>query len=187
MKNQNARKNNDAIGLFGKHFKQKQSALPIIMEKSKLLTISVLGLLLLNLATLAFLFLSGPKGHRRPPHGDQPQPKEIIIDQLHFDANQQKEYGKIIEWHQSEIKKLDTEIRQTKNDLYALLNQPQVNIKTKDSLLGVLNGYQKQIEQTHFKHFEDIKKLCRPDQIEDFNALTEELGRIFATNHHPRR
>lgn len=156
------------------------------MEKSKLLTISVFGLLLLNLATLAFLFLNGPKGHRPPPPGNQPRPKEVIIDQLHFDEAQQKEYGKIIHWHQGEIRKLDNNIRQTKNDLYALLSQSNVSIKSKDSLIALLNGYQKQIEETHFKHFDDIKKLCHPDQIEDFNALTEELGRIFAPNHRPR-
>jgi hypothetical protein len=156
------------------------------MEKSKLLTTSVFGLLLLNIATLAFLFLNGPKGHRPPPHKTQLQPKEVIIDQLHFDATQQKEYDKIIHWHQGEIRKLDNNIRQTKNDLYALLNQTQVNVKTKDSLIIALNGYQKQIEVTHFKHFEDIKNICHPDQIEDFNALTEELGRIFAPNRRPR-
>jgi hypothetical protein len=156
------------------------------MEKSKLLTISVFGLLLLNLATLAFLFLNGPKGHRPPLPGIQPSPKELIIDQLHFDTNQQKEYGKIIRWHQDEIRNLDNNIRQTKNDLYALLNQSPVNIKTKDSLIAVLNGYQKQIEETHFKHFEDIKKLCHPDQLDDFNALTEELGRVFTPAHHSR-
>ncbi len=158
------------------------------MEKSKLLTISVFGLLALNLAILAFLFLNGPKGHRPPPpHGDQQNPRELIIEQLHFDAAQQKEYSKIIEWHKKSIRDLDNNIRQTKNDLYALLRQQQVDVKAKDSLMTVLNTFQKQINETHFKHFEDIKKLCHPDQLEDYNALTEELGRIFSPNHPPRR
>ncbi len=158
------------------------------MEKSKLLTISVFGLLVLNLATLGFLFLNGPKGHRPPPPpGDQQNPRELIIDQLHFDAAQQKEYGKIIQWHQKTIRELDHNIRETKNDLYALLRQEQVNGKTKDSLMNVLIDDQKQIDETHFKHFEAIKKLCHPNQLEDFNSLTEELGRIFAPNHPPRR
>ncbi|MFM2214432.1 MAG: hypothetical protein RL427_1695 [Bacteroidota bacterium] len=156
------------------------------MEKSKLLTISVFGLLLLNLATLGFLFLHGPKGHRPPPQGNQLQPREVIINQLHFDAAQQKDYTKIIQIHQDAIRELDNNIRQTKNDLYALLSDSQVNVKTKDSLINVLNAYQKQINETHFKHFEDIKKLCHPDQMEDFNTLTGELGRIFTPNRIPR-
>jgi protein CpxP len=163
--------------------KPKQSAIPITMEKTKLLTISVIGLLLLNFATLGFLFLNGPKGHRPPmggTHQEREKPREIIIEKLHFDANQQKEYDKIIQWHHGEIEKLDKNIRQTKNELYSQLMQPEVDIKTKDSLITLLNSYQKQIEQTHFKHFEDIKKLCHKDQMDDFNELTEELARIFA-------
>ncbi|WP_162128227.1 periplasmic heavy metal sensor [Flavobacterium phycosphaerae] len=159
------------------------------MEKTKLLTIAVIGLLLLNLATLGFLFLNGPKGHRPPMdgmHGRQ-KPREIIIEKLHFDIAQQKEYDRIIQWHQGEIRKLDQNIRQTKNELYSQLMQPEVNAKTKDSLIAVLNSYQKQIEQTHFKHFEDIKKLCHPNQREDFNDLTEELARIFAPKPHGPR
>jgi hypothetical protein len=156
------------------------------MEKTKLLTIAVIGLLLINLATLCFLFLNGPKGHR-PSHEGKPMPKELIIEKLHFDANQQKEYDKLIQWHHGQITKLDDNIRQTKNELYSQLNQTEVNIKAKDSLIMLLNSYQKQVEETHFKHFEDIKKLCHKDQMGDFGELTEELGRIFAPKPHGPR
>jgi len=158
------------------------------MERTKLLTITVIGLLLLNFATIGFLFLSGPKGHKPPndmPVG-RPNPKEIIIERLHFDVNQQREYDKIIQWHKDEIKRLDDGIREAKNDLYAQLKEPQIDLKIKDSLIAVINSNQKQIEATHFKHFEDIKKICHKGQIEDFNDLTEELSRIFAANKPPR-
>jgi hypothetical protein len=158
------------------------------MKKTKLLTITVIGLLLLNFAILAFLLVSGPRGHKRQtdrPEG-RPNPREIIIERLHFDDKQQKEYEVLIKWHRGEIKKLDSNIRQTKNELYSQLNQKEVNLKTKDSLISLLNSYQKQVEETHFKHFVDIKKLCHQDQLEDFNELTEDLSRIFAPNKPPR-
>jgi hypothetical protein len=75
---------------------------------------------------------------------------------------------------------LDDSIRQTKNKLYSGLSENNINTKTKDSLIALLNAYQKQVEETHFKHFEDIKKLCKPEQQDDFKALTEELSKIFA-------
>ena len=149
------------------------------MERTKLLTITVIGLFLINLATLGFLFLNGPKPGEMPHEGRR-QPKTIIIEKLHFDANQQKEYEKLIRWHREEIDQLDDSIRQTKNKLYSGLSESNLNIKTKDSLIALLNAYQKQVEETHFKHFEDIKKLCKPNQQEDFMALTTELSRIFA-------
>jgi len=159
------------------------------MERTKLLTITIIGLLLLNFATLGFLFMSGPRGHKRPnerPEG-RPDPREIIIERLHFDVKQEKEYAELIKWHRGEIKKLDSIIRQTKNELYLQLNQTEVNLKTKDSLITLLNSYQKQVEETHFKHFEDIKNLCHKDQMEDFNELTEDLSRIFVPNKPPRQ
>ena len=155
------------------------------MEKTKLLTIAVIGLLVINFGTLGFLLLNG-KGHRLPQAGRQ-KPKEIIIEKLHFDEAQQKDYAKLIKWHRGQITTLDGNIREAKNELYSLLLQPETNLKAKDSLISVINLNQKQIEQTHFKHFEDIKKLCHKDQMDDFNELTEELGRIFAPKpHRPR-
>ena len=155
------------------------------MEKTKLLTIAVIGLLVINLGTLGFLLLS-EKGHRPPKEG-RPEPKEIIIEKLHFDEAQQKDYAKLIKWHRGEITKLDGNIREAKNELYSQLLQPETNLKAKDSLISVINLNQKQIEQTHFKHFEDIKKLCHKNQMDDFNDLTEELGRIFAPKPHGPR
>ena len=158
------------------------------MEKTKLLTITVIGLLLLNFATLGFLFISGTKGHK-PPH-DIPEgrhePKEIIIERLHFDANQQKEYGQLIEWHRGEIRQLEDSIRVSKNELYMLLNDDKVDEKAKVTLINEIALFQKQIEATHFKHFEDIKKLCKPEQQVYFNELTEEFGRLFYRNKPPR-
>ena len=125
-------------------------------------------------------------GHR-PPQAGRQKPKEIIIEKLHFDEAQQKDYAKLIKWHRGEITKLDGNIREAKNELYSQLLQPETNLKAKDSLISVINLNQKQIEQTHFKHFEDIKKLCHKNQMDDFNDLTEELGRIFAPKPHGPR
>ena len=158
------------------------------MKKTKLLTITVIGLLLLNFAILAFLLVSGPRGHKRPNDTAEGRlnPREIIIERLHFDVNQQKEYDKIIQWHKGKIKILDENLRSVKNELYTQLKQPQADVKIKDSLIAVINANQKQIEETHFKHFTTIKNLCHKDQMEDFNELTEDLSRIFAPNKRPR-
>lgn len=159
------------------------------MEKTKLLTLGIIALLLLNLGTLCFLFVSGPKGQHSPPgHGrdGRPKPREIIIGKLHFDAAQIKEYDQLIKWHRSRITETEDKIRDSKNELYLQLNENPVNEKTKDSLINALSLYQKEIELVHFKHFQDIKMLCKKEQIEDFTALTEELSRLFSKPPHQR-
>ena len=153
------------------------------MEKQKLITISVIALLLLNIGTLGFLFVSGPKqGHRPPPHG-RPEPRAIIIERLHFDAQQIDAYEQLIREHHKHIDAMDEKIRDAKNSLYTLLNSSDSS--SKDSLIIALGNYQKEIETTHFNHFADIKKLCKPNQIEDFEELTEELSRLFSKPPRP--
>jgi periplasmic protein CpxP/Spy len=154
----------------------------MIMEKTKLLTLGIIALFLLNLGTLGFLLLSSPKAHHPPGHGPEgkSKPREIIIEKLHFDAVQINEYDQLIQWHRSHITALEDKIRDSKNELYLQLNENPVNETTKDSLINALASYQKEIEITHFKHFQDIKKLCKKEQLEDFTALTEELSRLFS-------
>jgi protein CpxP len=153
------------------------------MEKTRLLTIAVFALLLLNLGTLGFLILAKPPG--RMPHGPMREPKYQIIEKLQLDKAQQEKYENLIVWHKTTISGIEDNIRMTKNRLYLQLLKDNVDTKTKDSLIDVLASYQKQIEQTHFTHFQDIKKICKPDQLNNYYDLTEELSRIFSKPPHP--
>ena len=150
------------------------------MNKTKVLGFAVIALLVLNFGILAFLFLSknddGPRGRKMP--------REIVIEKLHFDENQIEAYDKTIKIHQEDIRNLDDSIRSTKNELYQLMNSDTIDSVQKDSLFLKLANYQKQIETTHFNHFLEIKKLCKKEQLSDYENLTEELSKLFS---HPRR
>ena len=108
----------------------------------------------------------------------QDGPKNIIIERLHFDKEQIEQYEKLIDEHQSSIKTTRDSIRMTKNDLYQTLNNE--SFAGKDSLLVRLSVLQKQIELIHYNHFAQLKKLCKPGQLNAFNDLTKDLARFFA-------
>ena len=148
------------------------------MERIKLLTVAVIALLLLNMGTLAYLFVG--QGHQRMGPPPPPHPRDIIIRKLHFDDAQVQQYEKLIQWHRGQIEVRDREIGKTKDRLYLSLIKSPPDLKVKDSLIGRLSALQKEIEEVHFKHFQDIKAICKPEQIGDYNSLTEELGRIFS-------
>jgi protein CpxP len=154
------------------------------MDKIKILTAAVLGLLILNMGTLGYLILNGSKSRRPHPHREGP--KNLIVEKLHFDKKQEIQYEALILGHRNTIDSIDQQIRQTKNRLYLQLIKTNVDTTTKDSLIAVIANEQKQIEQTHFKHFQDIKKLCNTEQLEDYYDLTEELSRIFGKPPKPR-
>lgn len=149
------------------------------MDKIKVLTYSVIALLLLNLATIAFVVF-------KPSDRNRAEPREIIIEKLNFDENQQKEYEQLIYWHRSQINELDEKIRETKKELYLQLLNNEVETNKKDSLINSISGYQKQIESTHFDHFQDIKKLCRKDQMNSFDQLTNDLSIMFSNKRAPK-
>ena len=108
----------------------------------------------------------------------QEGPKRIIIERLHFDKDQVAEYEKLIDEHQSSIRSADDSIRIVKNGLYQTLNNE--NFAGKDSLVARLGVLQNQIEGVHYNHFAQLKKLCKPGQLNAFNDLTKDLARFFA-------
>lgn len=136
----------------------------------------IVVLVLCNGALVIFL-LTG-----KPPH--PPQPKEIIIEKLHFNAEQIREYETLIHEHQEGIQHLDRSIRKTKRELYGQLKDAKTS--SPDSLIAQITALQSEVEQLHYHHFEDIKSLCKPEQIPLFNELTNELAGLFAPRP-PRR
>jgi periplasmic protein CpxP/Spy len=146
------------------------------MSKTKFLTIIVIILFVINVITLSFFLINN---QRKLFRDHRPQaPSEVIIDRLHFDENQIGQYEKLIEAHQSEINSFDKKINSVKNELYLQLSKPDDKNLT-DSLLTVLLATQKQIEVTHLNHFKEVKSICKPNQIEDFNNLSKDLSGLF--------
>jgi periplasmic protein CpxP/Spy len=150
------------------------------MSKIKLLTIAVIGLLAINVGVIGVLLMRKPP---MPPEGMPPAklegPKKFIIEKLHFDKAQIAIYETLILKHRESVKGLKDSISNTKNNLYRSLKTE--TFVGKDSLIKILSDLQSRIESVHYEHFTEIKKICKPEQMEDFKALTSELAFYFAT------
>ena len=75
-----------------------------------------------------------------------------------------------------------------KNELYSQLSKPMQDQQT-DSLMTAISILQKEVEMINYAHFSDIRALCRPDQLDDFNTFAQELAQIFKSEKHgpPRK
>jgi hypothetical protein len=131
-----------------------------------------IGLLVINMLLIGYVFFTKNK----PPRHEGP--KKIIAERLHFDAQQINEYNKLIEIHQEKITEKDSQIRLAKNELYGCINSNNGTLK--DSLENRLGQLQIEIEKIHYNHFLDIKKLCRENQLNDFNALLKDMAQLFS-------
>lgn len=150
------------------------------MSKTKLLSIAVILLLLINLTTLFLIFTRPPRPERHQ------EPKQVIIEKLDFDNKQVKEFEILIEEHKTNINREDVKLRRLKKEIYKTLSTNEFSLK--DSLINELSIVQRSIEGIHYEHFKALKKICNPEQVENFNDLTEELVRLFSPeNKKPER
>lgn len=119
----------------------------------------------------------------RPVHRE---PREIIIEQLDLNEQQVSDYDKLIRAHRSAIRQKDRELREWKDSLYQQLRNPDTD-PGPDSLIARINSIQREIEYIHYHHFQDIRTLCRADQLIHFNELVHELGELFSSKKPPRK
>ncbi|WP_138991227.1 Spy/CpxP family protein refolding chaperone [Larkinella sp. C7] len=159
------------------------------MERTKLLTFAVAGLILLNLATIGFLVFSPGGGpHSGRPNGPQgrEEPARIIIARLRLDPNQQQAYQKLIEEHRKQVNRLTEQMKQLHQRYYGLLAATTSDSARQTVLSQQIADNQKAQAELNFRHFEQIKALCRPDQQADFRALADDLAGLFGRHQPPR-
>jgi len=158
------------------------------MSKTKLLSIAVTGLLLLNLGTLGIFFFNKPSRPHHPGEGPRGEgPKKIIIERLHFDEAQQKEYEILVNDHKSKMFALNDASRALHDALYNLLiAETSIDDAQANKLIAEIADNQKALDELNFDHFRKIKMLCKGSQIDDFNKLVGDLGELFSGRRPPR-
>ncbi len=145
------------------------------MNKLSFFKILVIFLLVSNvlLGILAFQ-LAQNKG--RMPGG----PKQIIIKKLDFDKDQIATYETLVEEHRSQVREKNNAILSKKQALYGQLSLAQDSLK--HTLMIDIAKLQAQVEEIHYQHFLDIKRLCKPSQMEKFNDFTQEITNLFPSH-----
>src|SRR5262245_1922867 len=115
------------------------------MKRQRLLSIAVVALLVLNIATLGLVFFREPGP---PEHGRHEGPKAIIIERLKFDAQQVSAYEELIHAHRRMIRELDDRMMALRGRLYQNHDSLQA-----DSLIRAIGAVQEEVEHVHAAHF----------------------------------
>ena len=143
------------------------------MSRNKLLLFIVAILLLANVVLLYFLF----KGDSQP----KPTPRERrgISEQLKndvgFNAEQLKAYELRREKHMGEMKGLFEDLRQTKENFFNTVRDPQAADSVVERGANAIAEKQKLIDlQTH-SYFTDLRKICTPEQLAKFDSLYQQV------------
>jgi hypothetical protein len=143
------------------------------MNKTKFLTFAVVALVATNLLLIGSMLF-----HRFGPPPRHGRAREMVIRELHFDRSQIRDYDKLIRWHRSHIDRAEHRIMDLKLELYRTLDENPGADKTQP-LMDSIGEIQVEIEHIHYKHFQDIRRLCRPDQLEDYDDAIRKITDIF--------
>ena len=155
----------------------------IFKQKRYLLFVIVL-LVILNLATILMLWLNRPpqpmlQREQRRPEQEKMHIQQLLKDQLGFDETQTEQYLKLREEQQEGALLIQNEIQRIKKQMFdeVLKENPQTTLS--DSLLKLSQEKMADLEQLTFRHFLDLKKLCKPEQQDKLKFL---IGEFFRQN-----
>ncbi|HMS32918.1 MAG TPA: Spy/CpxP family protein refolding chaperone [Ignavibacteria bacterium] len=173
-------------------------------DKNKILTIAVVALIITNLGILVYLWYersqnfnstgrmsSGERMQR--PEGKPPQdrmtseggPKEFLILELKLDEKQKEDYGKLVDEHRAEMKRIREKIRNEKDDMWKEITKPKNENNTAERSAAEIGEDQKQIELITFAHFQKVRELCNDDQKKKFDEVIQETLRMMGPENPP--
>lgn len=158
------------------------------MERTKLLTLIIIGLLILNLFTISVVWFKSSSAqlldHPDLPPPGREEPSTLIIRRLHFNEQQQRQYRELVAEHQDRTQQLNNQAAQLYRTYYGLLASPSVDTVRANSINQEIAHNQQVTAQLNFSHFQQIKALCRPDQQGYFTNLVDELAHLFGRRQH---
>lgn len=138
-------------------------------------------LVILNISTLAFMWIN------KPPRPEMPQEtnyrekaNHYMQNKLRFSPAQTDEFRRYQEEHFEQMRTYRTQTMALKKELYRLdyneTNEPKIN-----ALVMELSKIYAEQEKSHFLHIQQLRSICTPEQLP---AMEKMLARIIFHNEH---
>ena len=146
--------------------------------KTKTLVTIIVFLLITNIAMLIFFIMSnGPieKKQRNQQNGMY----NSLKNDVGFSKEQLDKYQLLRKEQIGKVRPLFNEVRNAKKDFYGLIYSENIS----DSLINAdadsIAQKQKSLDMQMFGYFQNIRNICKPDQIQKFDStLKKEVVRM---------
>lgn len=153
--------------------------------KNKWLMILILLLVLANAATLVSYWINNSKNHTKGQPIPGMQPSRFLIEQLNFNDDQQKRYRVLIKEHQEKTRELRKQMRDAKENMFTLMSQGQVPDSTLRQAASAVGHTMESLDMVTFRHFQEVRKLCTPEQVAHFDKIIHEVLSMMAPHPGP--
>ncbi|RYY61817.1 MAG: periplasmic heavy metal sensor [Chitinophagaceae bacterium] len=140
---------------------------------NKILLLIIAVLLLTNIAVLVYFL-----GYRQD--GEEMKSKgatELLKEQVGFSQEQLDRYKQLRDQQRETIRPMYERMRNTKDSLFRLLSDTAVSDGRLDDITGNIGSQQKSLDLLTFRHFSELRKICRPEQRVAYDSMVVQLFR----------
>ncbi len=141
--------------------------------RNRLIGYSVVGLAVLNIALLTFIWFNSGSQRRSSP---RKQGMIFLEQQLNLSPEQQTKLEQLRQSHFKEMTRLRQSSIEAREALHELWSKEVAEAEIK-SLTKKIGDNESQIEWATFNHFAEMRKLFNEDQAEKFDLLIKDVLR----------
>ena len=145
------------------------------MNRNKALYTIVVILVLLNTIALVMMWYH----HRKAWKQQGLTPAHYLIKKVGFDSSQKDKYLDLVQAHRKNTGKLRQQLADAKDDYFALLGKP-IPDSSRQSALQKITSINAQLDEITFNHFEEVRKICTPEQQVKFDKAIQEVIKMMS-------
>jgi periplasmic protein CpxP/Spy len=145
------------------------------ISKNKSLISIIIFLLLMNLAMLIFFLVLNNQSQRNSHVHDQNGISGVLQKDVGFTKEQLDIYQSLRKEQIDKIHSLFDELRKAKRDFYNLLYISQVSDSSVNRAADLIAEKQKTLDLQMFNHFEMVRNICTPDQLQKFDTTIKKV------------
>ena len=142
------------------------------MKNARLYKIIILLLVIMNIATLAFMWFNRPGRERQ---GDKQQTANYLIRELGLNQAQQDQYQKLRQEHRAKLNVLNERDRVLHKRFFDLLLLETADSISMEAMANAISANRKEMEILTYEHFEMITKILNPDQKKKFDKIFQDV------------
>jgi periplasmic protein CpxP/Spy len=146
--------------------------------RQRWLLVLVAILLLTNIATLSIYWFKKPDhdgGLGHEPGNHEKRMGQFMVDQMKFDATQEAAYWKLRDTMIATQRPVVDSMRDAKKQFFDLLNQSGATDSALIARSNKIADLQKRLDLATFRHFQHVRAICRPDQLQKFDTVIKEI------------
>jgi periplasmic protein CpxP/Spy len=142
-------------------------------NKNKILVIGTVFLVLMNILTLGFLWMS----HYPPLLKNQSQSRglEILTDALSLDEDQKAIFKKLRQEHFDAVKSIKAEEKTAKDAFFEAMTSENAPDSMVLSKIEAANVFDKAIDRLLFEHYKDLLSVCDDKQKEKLRNMFADM------------